>query len=432
MASLASLIYLDIEFWLFTAPVALGLALLAWHGPKRLDRFRWVALTVAIVMATPLSLGAMLRVYKFPRERTLYHDEIVAGQSLYAGSKIRFRDFEHTYIDQIELPRVTNISGIPFTGTVSFDSGGDNPARWYGTLATDHTISGWPCAGGKIATRWGSKLLMRCQLATAHVFFDFELPAGTMVNYDWPKRGVDTWDLDLPPDKGLAIKALSTTAPGGVALRVTGDGRLREINLKAGQTIVVRGVPLRGRSVMVRDTVAGEIAEAFVIAGEQRPIGTKVSIDLAETGWQCRGGTIRLRSERSLWSCELASGQSYFEYDLPAGMRVKYDGDATWLAYSPDQEVVIKILSTTAPSGPTLKVTSDGSLKEISLRAGQTMMIRGVPLKGEIEVYEQAVYGDTAGPFVVAGEQQPVDTPVKIDLVTGTVSLNRPNCVCPQ
>jgi hypothetical protein len=240
----------------------------------------------------------MYVVYNWPLERTLDHDEIVAGESLYAGSRIRFRDREHTHIEFIKLPRVTDISGVPFIGTVrSASVGGDNPGRWYGTLAADHTIDGWPCAGGKITiTRWGNNKLLTCQLATAHAFFDFELPASTTVYYGDTYRRIvtyiDTWHLGLPPDKSIAIKALSTTAPAGVALWVTGDGHLLSIRLRDGQTINVHGVPLIANIELVgEEGVVGEIAESFVIAGEQQPAGTKVSIDLA-------AGTVSLAEPR--------------------------------------------------------------------------------------------------------------------------------------
>jgi hypothetical protein len=101
-----------------------------------------------------------------PLERTLDHDEIVAGKLLYAGSRIRFRDSEHTRIEFIKLPRLTAISGIPFIGTVRHASGGDSPARWYGTLAADQTIDGWPCARGNIATPAGTKVTINLAAGT--------------------------------------------------------------------------------------------------------------------------------------------------------------------------------------------------------------------------------------------------------------------------
>ena len=45
---MSNLLELDIEFWFFTAPIALGLAVFGWYGPKWLGRFRWVALGVAM------------------------------------------------------------------------------------------------------------------------------------------------------------------------------------------------------------------------------------------------------------------------------------------------------------------------------------------------------------------------------------------------
>src|SRR5450631_1980728 len=96
---MSNLLELDIEFRFFTAPLALGLAVFGWYGPKWLGRFRWVALGVAMPMAIPLALSGMYVVYKWPLERTLDHDEIVAGEPLYAGSRIRFRDSEHTRIE---------------------------------------------------------------------------------------------------------------------------------------------------------------------------------------------------------------------------------------------------------------------------------------------------------------------------------------------
>jgi len=437
---MSNLLDLDIEFWFFTAPIALGLAVFGWYGPKWLGRFRWVALGVAMPIAIPLALSGMYVVYKWPLERTLDHDEIVAGKLLYAGSRIRFRDSEHTRIEFIKLPRLTAISGIPFIGTVWFASGGDSPARWYGTLAADQTFDGWPCARGEITTRWNNKpnKLLMCQLATAHAFFDFELPASTTVRYGDTHRRidsyVDTWHFELPPDKGIAIKALSTTAPAGVALWVTGDGHLLRISLREGQTINVHGVPLRANTELVgEEGVVGEIAASFVVAGEPRPAGTRVSIDLAEASWSCQNGKVRLPHDGSLWTCQLASAHTFFGYDLPAGTTVDYGGnDYTWhLNLPPDKGLAIKALSATVPAGVDLWFTDKGRLHKIRLNWGETIVARGVPLKGDVYVSEEAVNGKLAQPFVVADEQQLVGTPVEIELTTGTVSL-LPNCVCPQ
>jgi hypothetical protein len=261
----------EIPLTRITTPIALCLAILGWYGPKRLGRTRWVFLAAAVVMANPLGIK---EAYKFQLNRTLYHDEVVLGQLLPAGSIIRFRNHERTYFDFIKLPRVTEIDGIPFTGTISFRSGGDTPPRWYGTLAADHVIDGWPCARGEIATRRGDKLLT-CKLATPQTFFDYGLPAGTIVFGDWK-----VWRFELPLDEELNINALSATAPAGSKVTVSSDGHLQGIRLEAGQTIVVHGVPLKASIELAEHALVGEIAEPFVVAGEQRPAGTKVSIDL--------------------------------------------------------------------------------------------------------------------------------------------------------
>jgi hypothetical protein len=423
-----ALLSLDSEYWFLTAPMVFGLLVLALRGPNWLGRFRWGGLIIAVPIAMPLALTGMVEASKLPLTRTLSRDEIVAGQLLYAGSVVRFRDWQHRYIQFIKLPRVTEIDGIPFTGRVGFASGGDTPGRWNGTLAADHVIDGWPCARGQIATRWGNKLLT-CKLATSQVFFDFEVPAGTFVRGDW-----NSWSFELPPDKTLAIKALSTAAPAGSDVSVTSEGHLTRIRLKEGQTMIVHGVPLRANIEIVDGVLVGQIAEPYVIAGERRASDTKVSIDLAETSWPCADGKVRLRNGRSLWSCQLVSAHSFLEYDLPAGTQIERDEKYTWLALPAEKAIEIKSLSTIAPARGFLIAANDGPLRGIVLGAGQSIVVRGVPLKGRIRVFENAVLGELANSFVVAGMQQSVDTEVVIDRATGTVSLNLPDCgrVCPN
>ena len=428
-----SLLPFEIGYWFFAVPTVLGLVVLALRGPKWLGRFRWVALGIlAVPITIPLALFVMREASKLPLTRTLSRDEIVAGQLLYAGSVIRFRDWEHTYIDFIKLPRVTEIDGIPFTGTVSFASGGDTPGRWYGTLAADYPIDGWPCARGKIATRWGNKLLT-CKLATARAFFDFEVPAETTVHGDWK-----SWSFELPPDQGLAIKALSATAPAGSKVVVKSDGRLTRIRLKEGQTMVVQGVPLRADVAIAEDVLVGEIAESFAVAGEQRAAGTKVSFDFAEPGWPCKEGKVRLPHDGSLWSCRLTSGHAFFGYGLPAGTTVLYGGARyTWLLIlPPDKGLAIKAMSTTVPAGAVLWITDVGELWKIG-GAGQSVLVHGVPLEGEIYISRGMVKGKgkIAESLEMAGKQQSIGTDVKIDLTTGAISLDPPpDCarVCPN
>ena len=414
----------DSEYWFLTAPIVLGLLVLAWRGPKWLGRFRWGGLVIAVPMAMPLALAGMIEVSKLPLTRTLSRDEIVVGQLLYAGSTIRFRDREHTYVEFIKLPRVTELDGIPFTGTVSYASGGDTPGRRYGTLAADHVIDGWPCARGRIATRWGSKLLT-CKLATAQFFYYFEVPAGTTVFGGWK-----TWSFELPPDNTLAIKALSTAAPAGSDVTVTSEGHLTRIRLKEGQTMIVHDVPLRADIEFAEDVLVGEIAQSFVVGGEQRVAGTKVSFDLAEPSWPCEGEKVKLPHDDSLWSCRLTSGHAFFGYDLPAGTTVLYGAVRySWLFILPsDKGLAIEAMSTTVPAGAALWITDAGELWKISA-AGRSIVVRGVPLEGEIYISGGAASGKIGEFLEIAGKRQPIGTDVKIDLTTGTVSLYlSPDC----
>jgi len=376
---------------------------------------------LALPMAIPLALFGMQEASKWQLTRTLSHDEIIAGQLLYADSVVRFRDREHTYVEFIKLPRVTDIDGIPFTGTVGFASGGDTPERWYGTLAVDHVIDGWPCARGQIATRWGNKLLT-CKLATAQIFFDFEVPAGTTVFGGWK-----AWTFELPPDAGLAIKALSTIAPAESKVGVTSDGRLQRINLKSGQTIAVHEVPLTGNIEAADEALVGELAQPFVIEGAQRAAGTTISIDLKEGDWPCEGERVRLPQDGSFWSCRLTSERAFFGYDLPAGTTVLCLGAKyTWkLVLPPDKGLAIDAISTTVPGGVALWITDEGELWKISSRADESVVVRGVPLSGDIYVLRGSVRGEIAEAVAIDGHLHAAGTAVEIDLSTGTICSYR-------
>ena len=59
-------------------------------------------------------------------------------------------------------------------------------------------------------------------------------------------------------------------------------GRLVRIGSGHGQTIVVRGVPLNSKNFELQgEVVVSELADAFAVAGETWPLGTKVRVDLS-------------------------------------------------------------------------------------------------------------------------------------------------------
>jgi hypothetical protein len=279
----AFLILLGALYWFVTAPIAVGLAILGWYGRRWLGRWRWVVLAVAALLAAPVAFYGLNIAYdQYALQRALDRDETVKGVQFYAGSTLRFYDRDQKLFESAELRRVTNILGVPFIGTITLDGFGN----WEGTLAADQTISGWPCRSGRVGIE-NDGTLWFCHLASAHSYYEYELPAGTMVN----RGSGDTWLLDLPRDKGVAIRSLSATAPPDVTLTVTSDGRLKSISRGLEKTIIVHDVSLQAFLEVVGTKVRGKLAKPSVVAGEQQSVGTRVSIDLA-------AGTVSLAEPR--------------------------------------------------------------------------------------------------------------------------------------
>jgi hypothetical protein len=272
--TITSVIFLVALIFLI-ALIALGLTVFALFGPRRRRGFRLVALGLAVVVAFQFALIGIWEVrdwyWYVLYDRKLDRDETVSGIPLPAGRVIRFRASNR--ISYIRLPRATQIAGIRFTGGVTPVFGGG----WLGILAADQNIGGWPCQGGTFVKTRPDGNPEICTLASAHSFFDYELPAGTKLSY-W----MDDWYFTFPPDKGLAIKVLDTMAPPGIELKVAGGGRLTRIAKGMGKTIIVRGIPLSAGKVEVfPDSVLGELAEPFAIGGEQLSAGAAIRISLA-------------------------------------------------------------------------------------------------------------------------------------------------------
>jgi len=275
--------YFDVKLWFVTIPAAILLFLIGWYGADWLRWLRWTAFAASALLALPFPAAAALMIFGEIRsaiarsqfERVLDKDETVAGLPLPAGSRINFRDKEHLGVASIEMPRVANIFGISLAGPLVWNV---YSQVWSGTLAGDQRIDGWPCHAGPIEFSSGGAV-QKCDLAEAHTLLGFSLPAGTNVTRG--KSG-EPWALRLPPNAGLAVPELSTEAPAGATLFVSGDGRLDRMNSGHGQTIVVRGVPLNSMNFYVRgEQVVAALAEPFPVAGELQPAGTGVEIGLA-------------------------------------------------------------------------------------------------------------------------------------------------------
>jgi hypothetical protein len=163
-------------------------------------------------------------------------------------------------------------------------------------------------------------------------------------------------------------------------------------------------------------------------------------------GLPCRGPdavefdhhSIEFDDQGIVQRCQLAREHELLGLTLPRGTTV-YRGSERkpWrFRLPPNAGVAIPALATRAPPGVTLSVANDGRLVEIGSGHGQTIVVRGVPLTSmlyvDVDGYPFAaslyvsgndVVAALAEPFVVAGEMQPADTGVRIDLTTGDISL---------
>jgi hypothetical protein len=277
-------IYFDVAFWYVTVPAAIALLLVAQYGADWLRSLRWAAFGAAMLLALPFPIaGALVIIGEISSavnlaalERTLDHDETIAGLPLPVGSTVRFRDKTRTSVVSIELPRATDILGLHLVGTVDWS---EFDHAWAGTLNEDQRLDGWPCRAASIAFDQAG-LVQSCELAAPYGLLGFDLPRGSHVARGSADR---PWTLRLPGDADMAIPA-STTAPAGITLSVAGDGRVERITSGNDQTIIVRGVPLNSMNFCVRrDGVVAALAEPFLVEGEMRPAGTGVRVDLSSS-----------------------------------------------------------------------------------------------------------------------------------------------------
>ena len=287
------LAYADVKFWYVSVPAAVALALIAWFGAAWLGGARWVLAAAVVLLALPFPAAAFVVIYQtFDATRfwrNLDVAETIAGLPMPAGSRVHFADKAHSIPMSIELPHVTEISGMRLTGLLQpLRKWREHGTVWGGILAEDQWLDGLPCRAGPYAfDRSGgiifddAGVVYRCTLAAEHDLFGLKLPRGTTVT-----RGDDgkPWDFLLPADAGAYVPALATTAPAGVTLSVANDGRLTRIGSGHGQTIVVRSVPLNTKSFELRgEVVVSELAQPFAVSGEVRPAGSAVRVNL-ETG----------------------------------------------------------------------------------------------------------------------------------------------------
>jgi hypothetical protein len=272
-------VYLGVRLWFLTAPAAILLAFVGWYAADRLGALRLVLFGAAALSALPFAMAALMfaaqTVAAATRRQRLDRDETVAGLELPAGSMVYFADEAHSSVIAVDLPRgrVSDISGMRLTGTLR--RFGQN---WTCRLGEDQHLDGFPCRAG-IAVFDSDGIIQKFTLAAAHELLGLALPRGTMV-----ERGSisQPWTLILPPDIGVHLPALATTAPAGVTLTVANDGQLEGISSGHGQTIIVCGLPLNSKNFQLHGRhVVADLAEPYFVVGEMRAAGTEVRVDLS-------------------------------------------------------------------------------------------------------------------------------------------------------
>ena len=278
-----------VKYWYITIPLAITLAWAAWHGETSLGGIRWVLIAAVVFLTLPFPAGALIVLYQSYDAtrfwRTLDTAETISDLPLPAGSKVQFADKAHTIVVSIELPHATEILGMRLTGTLKpWKRQGNAVTHWGGDLHGYQIIDGLPCRGGPYANDKSGGVVFdrtgkihRFTLGAPHELLGLKLSPFTTV---WRGNEEEPWSFLLSAT-GAYIPALDTMAPGGVTIDVANNGQLVRIGSGHGQTIVVRGVPLNSKTfVLENNVVVSEVAEAFAVAGETRPIGTKVRIDM--------------------------------------------------------------------------------------------------------------------------------------------------------
>jgi hypothetical protein len=248
-----------------------------------------VLIAAVVFLTLPFPAGALIVLYQSYDAtrfwRTLDTAETISDLPLPAGSKVQFADKAHTIVVSIELPHATEILGMRLTGTLKpWKRQGNAVTHWGGDLHGYQIIDGLPCRGGPYANDKSGGVVFdrtgkihRFTLGAPHELLGLKLSPFTTV---WRGNEEEPWSFLLSAT-GAYIPVLDTMAPGGVTIDVANNGQLVRIGSGHGQTIVVRGVPLNSKTfVLENNVVVSELAEAFAVADETRPIGTKVRIDM--------------------------------------------------------------------------------------------------------------------------------------------------------
>jgi hypothetical protein len=158
------LAYADVKFWFLTIPLAIALGLAGWYAAPWLGGLRWVLIAAVILLALPYPAAAAVFIFQTIDStrywRTLEVAESIAGLPVPVGSKVRFADKKHSIPVSIELPPVTEISGLRLTHGMASRRDADPPRgchpKPYRPRATFPTVSRPPAKRCRPALRCGS------------------------------------------------------------------------------------------------------------------------------------------------------------------------------------------------------------------------------------------------------------------------------------
>jgi hypothetical protein len=275
--------YFIVYCWFITIPAIIILVVVG-SSANVARGWRATAFVAAVLLALPLLVYGRDIITEWGEtngwiqadRRVLDRDETVLGLALPAGSRVRFEDRSQKKLTWIQLPHSARIQGMGMVGDLEWSHFAGE--HWEGQLAWDQTLNGWPCRAG-VVTFTPDWTVQQCVLAQEHQALGVTWPAGTKI---FRRDSEPLWALELPSDAGIAIPTFSMTVPPRAGAFMSGKGRLNSLMWASNdQPITVHDVPL---SSLDRDP-DGDLSVAtlyspFMVAGEVRPTGTKICIDL--------------------------------------------------------------------------------------------------------------------------------------------------------
>jgi len=197
--------------------------------------------------------------------------------------------------------------------------------------------------------------------------------------------------------------------PAGAVLEFTEETHHALGSVVLPRPSMVAGILLNGTLEPVTEREwAGDLAQDQVIGD-----------------WPCRAGRLWFTPAGDVTSCTLAAGHRLAGYDLPAGAECRHNPvTGSWEFRLPQDSPALRIagLDADLPSGGTLVLKADGTLRRLYVPHESRLVIAGVALYDHVVLDGAALIGELAEPKLVAGVMLPAETKVRLDLPTGEVT----------